>query len=252
MPNKHKQAMEWRAEESTMAQLADRTETDKLWNRMDSDQRDYDSKMESHSVVFVDAEAGTGKTTYAVRKALEMLRENKVNKIQYVRFPDRRAGKLGFLPGDLKDGKEAGFMVPFEQALYECGINQYALQKLVEKGKIEMTTDLFLRGTNLKGVFLIIDEAQNASELEDLKLVLTRLHDHKGRGVVIGHTRQTDNKVTLYTKHKLTAFQVTAFHFLRKSWAARGYLRTNYRGEISKWADRVEDSLVMLEGMNEI
>jgi phosphate starvation-inducible protein PhoH len=248
---KHKQAMEDRTEQRAIEQIADSTATDKLYSQLDADQRDFDKKLDQHSVVFVDAEAGTGKTAVAVRKAVEMLRQNKVSRIVYVRFPDKKGGSLGFLTGD-KGAKESGYMVPFMQAMAKCGVQPEALGILASRNTIEMTTDMFLRGTNMEGTFLIIDEAQNATDLEALKTVLTRLHDHRGKGAVIGHTKQTDNRVEVYTKHKLTAFQVTAFHFLRKPWAARAYLRTNYRGEISKWADKVDESLILLEGMEDV
>lgn len=250
MAKKHKQNMEWKAETYALEQIADRSTTDKLYGKLDTYQLDMDRKIEDYSVVFVDAEAGTGKTTVAVRKGLELLRQGKVDKIHYVRFPDRRSLKLGFLAGNYE--KEAGYMHPFYEAVAECGIQKEAVDTLIERGIIETSTDIHLRGRNMQGVFLIIDEAQNAQDLSDLKLVLTRLHDHRGKGVVIGHSKQTDSRVELYTKHRLNAFQVNAFHMTRKPWATRAHLLINYRGEISKWADRVEESLAMLEGMEEV
>lgn len=250
MVKKHKANMEWKAETYALEQLADRTSTDKLYARFDPLQKDMDTKIADHSVVFVDAEAGTGKTTIAVRKGLELLKQGKVDRIHYVRFPDKRSLKLGFLAGN--DEKEAGYMHPFHEAMAECGLQKEAVEKLMERGIFETSTDIHLRGRNMKGVYLIIDEAQNAADLTDLKLVLTRVHDHRGKAVVIGHSKQTDSRVELYTKHRLNAFQVNAFHFSRKPWAARAHLTTNYRGEISKWADRVEESLVLLEGMEDV
>jgi len=250
MSKKHKRHMEEKVETLALEQIADRTETDKLYNKFDPYQREMDRKIEEYSVVFVDAEAGTGKTTVAVRKALEMLRQGKVNKIHYVRFPDKRGQKLGFLPGE-KEDKEAVYMYPFYDAMAECGIQEAAVDKLIEKGIIELSTDINLRGRNLKGVFLIVDEAQNAEELGDLKLVLTRLHDHRGKGVVIGHSKQVDGRVRLYTKHRLTSFQIYRYHMTKKPWATTAHLMMNYRGEISKWADRVEESLPEIELMDD-
>jgi phosphate starvation-inducible protein PhoH len=205
--------------------------------------------IEDLSVVFTDAEAGTGKTAVAVRKGVELLRQGKISRIHYVRFPDKRSLKLGFLAGNYE--KEAGYMYPFYEAMQDCGVQEEAVMRLITAKYIDTSTDIHLRGRNMRGTYLIIDEAQNAGDLTDLKLVLTRIHDHRGKAVVIGHSKQTDSRVELYTKHKLNAFQVNAFHFSRKPWAGRAHLRNNYRGEISKWADRVEESLVLIENMAE-
>lgn len=249
MTKKHRDTAEWKAETSALEQLASSIATDAMWLKLDSYQKDMDAKIDKYSVVFVDAEAGTGKTTVAVRKGLELLRQHKVDKIHYVRFPDKRSQSLGFLAGNAE--KEEGFMYPFYEALAECGLQKEAIPLLISREVIETSTDIHLRGRNLKNVFLIIDEAQNARDLSDLKLTLSRLHDHRGKGVIIGHSKQVDGRVELYTKHKLTAFQVNAFHFSRKPWAARAHLVNNYRGEISKWADRVEESLALLENLSE-
>lgn len=247
MTKKSKQASEDKEERQAIDQIMNTQATDTLWERFDSYQRDMDRAIDAHSVVFVDAEAGTGKTTIAIRKGLELLRQGHVQRIHYVRFPDRRSLKLGFLAGNYE--KEAGYMHPFFEALNECGVQNEAATSLMAHDMLTTSTDIHLRGRNMKGTFLIIDEAQNAEDLGTLKLTLSRLHDHRGKGVVIGHSRQVDSRVELYTKHKLNAFQVTAFHFTRKPWATKAHLINNYRGEISKWADRVEESLAILEAM---
>lgn len=232
--------------EKALEQLMDCTASEELWNKLDSYQREYARKIEKHAVIFVDAPAGTGKTTVAVLVGLEMLRQGKVARIQYVRFVDGRSQKLGFLPGEQED-KERNLMLPFYEAMSECGIQPEAVDKLIEMGMVETSTDINLRGRNFKRTYLIIDEAQNAQNISDLQLVLTRLHDHSGKAIIIGHSGQEDGKVQKYTEHQLNAFQIYQYHMTKKQWATIAELKNNYRGVISQWADKVLDSLQELE-----
>lgn len=230
------------AKGKALAQVMDRSASDELWKRMDEHQRAYAESIQKFSVVFVDAPAGTGKTTIAVREGLEMLRDGKVDRIRYIRFVDGRSLKLGYLPGEQED-KERNLMLPLYEAMEECGVQPEAVDKLIELGIIEATTDTGLRGRNFRRTYLIIDEAQNAQTLADLQLVLTRLHDHGGKAVVIGHSGQEDGRIQKYTPLQLNAFQVYAYHMTKKPWATSVELLKNYRGQISQWADKVFDSL---------
>lgn len=230
------------AREKAYAQIMDRRATDLLWKRMDEHQRAYAESIQKYAVVFVDAPAGTGKTTVAVREGLEMLREGKVDRIRYIRFVDGRSLKLGYLPGEQED-KEYNLMLPFYEAMEECGVQPEAVDKLMEMGIIEATTDTGLRGRNFRRTYLIIDEAQNAQHISDLQLVLTRLHDHGSKAVVIGHSGQEDGRIQKYTPFQWNAFQVYQYHMTKKPWATTVELLKNYRGQISQWADKVLETL---------
>ena len=128
-------------------------------------------------------------------------------------------------------------MHPFFEALMECGLSDENVLELKAQKLIEATTDIFWRGRNMKRVFLIVDECQNGS-IEDIKLILTRLHD-AGKGIAIGHSGQVDSKVQRYGPEKLTPFEVYQMHMAQKPWTKIIHLHENYRGEISKWADKV-------------
>lgn len=246
MTKRKRLSQDYGKERDVFAELYNLDATQALWDKLDSYQRVYASAMDKYEVVFTDAVAGTGKTTIAVLKALDYLRRGKVKRIAYVRFPDSRSLRMGFLTGD-KEEKESGYMVPFYDAMIECGVQPSAVDLLRTKEVIELTTDIHMRGRNLKDTFLIIDEAQNSQGIEDLQLVLTRIHDDGGRAVVIGHSKQVDGKIQRYGKQKLNAFQVYQYHFTKKSWAAKCELPNNYRGKISQWADKVWESVKELE-----
>lgn len=185
----------------------------------------------------LDGKAGTGKTTIAVMKAIEALQKNQVDSIRYVRFVDARTQKLGFIPGDPAE-KQKVFMYPFFEAMEECGIQDIQVLNMISAGMIELSTDIYLRGGNMKRTFVIIDEAQNG-DIEDLKLVLTRPHD-TGKVLVIGHSKQVDRKLPKYGKEKLIPFQVYIRHMAKKHWTKVCTLEKDYRGAISQWADEVE------------
>jgi len=215
--------------------------------RFDDYQKEYVRSIKNTPVTMVDAKSGTGKTTLAVYMGLKMLAEEKVDKIVYLRYVDDKYLQNGFLTGDL-DEKTYRLFRPFRDALDECNVTDKEFRKLAEDERIELTTDTDWRGGNLKGAFLIIDEAQNAKKVGDLKLMLTRLHDENkeedtvSRAVVIGHSEQQDNKkIELIAGY--SPFQVYMIHMSKKPFTKICELKNNYRGEISQWADEVEQTI---------
>lgn len=221
--------------------------TPKWWGVMDEHQAKYASAIEYHKVTMVDDKAGTAKTTIAVAKGLELLKAGKVDKIHYVRFPDKRSMKLGYMPGNDQE-KEKGFMYPFFEALSECGLQPDFVSRLLLHDVFEASTDIHMRGRTLDRVYLIVDEAQNG-DISDLRLVLTRIKDN-GKAVVIGHTKQADNKLPKYGKAGFIPFEVYQLHFLKKSWATKCRLHKDYRGAISQWADEIDVTLKELAEEN--
>lgn len=203
----------------------------------DEHQKKFLRQMQSSLVTFVDAPSGTGKTTLALYAGMEALRRGTVKQIIYLRFPDDRTLKQGFLPGP-PEQKEARLFGPFYDAIEELGIGDAQLRDLKDRGHMHTVTDTFLRGVNLKETFLIVDEGQNAKTIDDLHLVLTRLHD-TSKAVVLGHVKQKDNKKTDTTHSGLTPFEAYLSHMTKKPWAAQAVLVNNYRGEISRWADEI-------------
>lgn len=219
----------------------DGKDIDRYYNKLDDYQKEYYNAIlsPSKSVICVDAQAGTGKTTIAVMAALELLGENKINKIYYIRFADDRSLKLGYLPGNVDD-KTSMYMTPFYDACLEFGLDMYHVDKMAANDSpsnnpsIILCTDIMMRGINIEKSMVIIDEGQNA-RFSDLKLVLTRLHDNC-KCVLCGHSAQVDNYKGTYD----FAFERYIEHMCKKPWAIQCHLPINYRGKISKWADELE------------
>lgn len=212
---------------------------DSLYNKLNSEQKDFYAAIMSHKVIFVDEKAGTGKTFVAVYAGLEFIKRGK--KLIYVRFPSERGEQLGYTPGTLED-KEVKYMWPLYEALQECGLQEGIINDLRARGIIETRSDTTERGRNYKNAYVIIDEAQNARDIEQLRLILTRLCD-SSVAVVIGHSGQTDSEVKRYGSSELNAFQFYTYHMTKKDFAVKCTLSNNYRGEVAQWADEIDITL---------
>ena len=206
-------------------------EIENLKQKLDGQQTKLYSSIIDNLVTCCNARAGTGKTTVATMAAFDLLQKDIVDKIYYIRFPDKLMQSLGALPGDI-DEKETYYFQPFYQACEEIGLDRYHLERdYIPQDTVNLDTVVTMRGTNIKNAAVIIDETQNAS-FKDLKLILTRLHDDC-HVAMIGHTDQIDNPNC--TKEK--AFVYYMEHFCKKQWAQRVDLKRNYRGKISAYAD---------------
>lgn len=228
--------MDGRAMEILVKLVKDK-EFDRFYNKMDNLQKKYYESIQNNLVTFVDAPSGTGKTLIAVYAGLQEVVKGR--KLIYIRFPSKRGERLGATPGQLEE-KEYKYMYPFLEALQEMGLDISVIEMLREDGIIDMRTDVTERGRNIKNSFVIIDEAQNAVDYEQLQLILTRIHD-SSKVVVIGHSKQTDSNVQKYGG--LNSFQVYLKHMSKKSWTGVCELTNNYRGKISGWADEIEQTL---------
>ena len=120
--------------------------------------------------------------------ATAALRDGKVNRLILTR-PAVEAGEaLGFLPGDLQE-KLAPYLRPLYDALYDM-LPAEEIQRLTERGTIEIAPLAYMRGRTLNNAFIIFDEAQN-STTEQMFMFLTRL-GHNSKAVVTGDLTQID------------------------------------------------------------
>lgn len=198
---------------------------DTIWSK------DYD-------IVFVNAKAGTGKTTVTTAVANLLVQYGRYDGIVYIMSPYGEK-KQGWLPGTITE-KSSVYFEAFYQALIECGINPITAindESMVNQkngtGYITCITDTFLRGTNLNNVVVILDESQNMT-VPQLQKVLSRIGPNT-KVVVIGHDKQCD----LEDKSQ-SGFTKYIEHFREQKRAAICELKTNHRGWISQWADEIQ------------
>lgn len=141
-----------------------------------------------NDMVFAIGPAGTGKTYTAVALAVRALRNKEVKRIILTRPAVEAGENLGFLPGDLKEKLD-----PYLQPLYDALMDMIPADKLttfLETGIIQIAPLAFMRGRTLDNAFVILDEAQNATEGQ-LKMFLTRM-GRSAKFVITGDLTQVD------------------------------------------------------------
>jgi phosphate starvation-inducible protein PhoH and related proteins len=107
-------------------------------------QKRYVDALRRSTVTFVIGPAGTGKTYLAVATAVKALQDSEVRRIILTRPAVEAGERLGFLPGTLYE-KIDPYMKPLYDALYEM-MDADALQRLMERGTIEVAPLAFMRG----------------------------------------------------------------------------------------------------------
>jgi len=151
-------------------------------------QRIYIDAISNYDLVLGVGPAGTGKTYLAVAQAVADLKNSKIKKLILTRPVVEAGENLGFLPGDLKD-KVDPYLVPLYDALYEM-LGMQTTLSLIEKGIIEIAPLAYMRGRTLENAFVILDEAQNTTQVQ-MKMFLTRL-GFASKMVITGDPSQTD------------------------------------------------------------
>ena len=142
----------------------------------------------NNDVVFCIGPAGTGKTYLAVANAINYLKNRKVEKVILSRPAVEAGEKIGFLPGDIKE-KVDPYLRPIYDALNDM-MPSDKVEKKILSGQIEIAPLAFMRGRTLKNSYIIIDEAQNTTQIQ-MKMLLTRLGEGS-RMVVTGDLTQVD------------------------------------------------------------
>lgn len=151
-------------------------------------QAEFLTDIGGNDVTFGVGPAGTGKTFLAAYEAVKAFKEGKVEKIFLARPAVGNGKDLGALPGDEK-AKLAPYLRPLYDELQNL-IGRDMLDKLQERGVIEIAPVEFMRGRTFKNAFVILDEAQNTT-YEQMKMALTRIGEGS-KMVVTGDPKQTD------------------------------------------------------------
>ena len=151
-------------------------------------QKRYVDAIRDQVITFGIGPAGTGKSYLAVALAIQALQAKQVNRIVLTRPAVEAGERLGFLPGDVI-AKVDPYLRPLYDALYDM-VDPEGVQRLMDRGTIEVAPLAFMRGRTLNDSFIILDEAQNTTS-EQMKMFLTRL-GFGSKAVVTGDVTQID------------------------------------------------------------
>ncbi|MFM6953363.1 MAG: PhoH family protein [Sphingobacteriaceae bacterium] len=153
-----------------------------------ANQRRMVESIVKNDVLFAIGPAGTGKTYTAVALAVRALKNKEIKRIILTRPAVEAGENLGFLPGDLKEKID-----PYLRPLYDALDDMIPADKLklyLENRTIEIAPLAFMRGRTLDNCFVILDEAQNATDMQ-LKMFLTRMGP-TAKFIVTGDVTQID------------------------------------------------------------
>ena len=153
-----------------------------------ANQKSLVQQAEKNDIVFAIGPAGTGKTYTAVALAVRALKNKHVKKIILTRPAVEAGESLGFLPGDLKEKID-----PYLRPLYDALDDMIPADKLgyyMSTRTIEIAPLAYMRGRTLDNAFIILDEAQNATDLQ-IKMFLTRIGAN-AKAIITGDITQVD------------------------------------------------------------
>jgi phosphate starvation-inducible protein PhoH and related proteins len=160
----------------------------KLIGSRSEGQKTYLEAIKNNDIVISIGPAGTGKTYLAVAAAIDAHRKNRVKRIILARPAVEAGENLGFLPGDLQE-KVDPYLRPLYDALEDIMPADW-VRRALESRTIEIAPLAYMRGRTLADAFVILDEAQNATNAQ-MKMFLTRL-GLNSKVVITGDKTQID------------------------------------------------------------
>ncbi len=198
-------------------------------------QQAYLELIADNDIVIGIGPAGTGKTYLAVAMAVDALVRKRVKKIVLARPAVEAGESLGFLPGDLQ-AKVDPYLRPLYDALEDM-MPPERVQKSLETRTIEIAPLAYMRGRTLSDAFVILDEAQNATNAQ-MKMFLTRLGVNS-KIVITGDKTQVDlprreDSGLIQIERILPGIDGIAFHYLSDADVVRHRL---VRDIINAYAD---------------
>jgi len=113
---------------------------------------------------------GSGKSKMSILHGMHFLSKGDYEKIFLVRHNVGVGEKNGYLPGS-KFEKIRGWLGFFEDNIDD---SQYTIEELVEKGSLDVDAVEYLKGRDLKNMWVLIDECEDLTE-EQFKMIGERV-----------------------------------------------------------------------------
>lgn len=217
-----------------------------FWKRfpyqLDDEQKEYIKAIydPKNIGVFVNAKAGTSKTSIGVGVGLLMTYElGMYDKMYYIVNPTVEVASIGMLPGDFGT-KCLPMRTALDQAILQWGYdpNQVIMNEdnlesqKFGLSKVIFTGETFMRGQTLDNAFIIVDEFENY-DMKKAKKVLTRVGKNC-KVVVLGCSSQCDLKYPTDSALPKYMNAVADCDFVTEV-----KLTKTYRSKFCAWADSV-------------
>ena len=159
---------------------------------------------ENTKLVIVNGPAGTGKTLFACISAIELLKNNNIDKIILTRPLVSVEEEIGFLPGNINQK-----MDPWTKPIIDIFSEYYKkieIEQMIYNNILEIIPLGLMRGRTFKNSYIIADEMQNSTP-NQMKMITTRIGENS-KMIITGDLNQSDLKDKnglddLITKYKI-------------------------------------------------
>ena len=133
---------------------------------------------------------GTGKDFLMVTHAIQLIKQNKYDKLIWVRnnVEVKDTNPIGFLPNDMKSK-----LLPFVMPLADHLGGESGLEMFINQGKIEIQHLGFIRGRNITNSIIYCSESENMTK-EHIQLLIGRVAEGSTLWIN-GDNKQIDDKV---------------------------------------------------------
>jgi phosphate starvation-inducible protein PhoH len=195
-----------------------------------TNQKMYEQTLKNKYIdlVFCIGPAGTGKTLFACKHALEQLNEGECNKIIITRPTITIEENLGFLPGNINQ-KMNPFIVNIFDICKEISLKR-DVDSMLKSNMIEIVPLGFMQGRTFKNAIIIADEMQNSSP-NQMFMLLTRLGENS-KMIITGDPMQTTNKENGFymEKSKITLYVCFFVNFVNSflKFQKNSYLNSSF------------------------
>lgn len=145
---------------------------------------------ENTNLVVVNGPAGTGKTLFACVSAIELLKNNNINKIILTRPLVSVEEEIGFLPGNINQK-----MDPWTKPIIDIFSEYYKqpeIDNMIYNNILEIIPLGLMRGRTFKNSYIIADEMQNSTP-NQMKMITTRIGENS-KMIITGDLNQSDLK----------------------------------------------------------
>ena len=151
-------------------------------------------------LVILTGVAGCGKTFLAWASGLQLVHKGYYDYLIIGRPMQWGDESLGTLPGDMHE-KYIPYLAPFWDQMSALTSREYGkvnMDVLIKRGKVELLPLSLIKGRNLSGAFVILDEAEDMT-IGQIQQAVTRIHNPPGKQprtklVVAGDLSQIDRR----------------------------------------------------------